>query len=186
MAQGQVSTWTPQDRQYLLDNLVRSRDAFYQEIQHLGPEQMRFHEQADRWSINEVLEHICPWEMLFAYEIHNGLQAGKQPDRIGKGLSDKEFEVNILEGTPHQALDYTRPYSYTMPRGMNSPESNQAWFLKLRNESIDYIRTTQDDLHAHFNSWGSLHQIFIYIYGNTDRHLKQIKKIKAHPSFPKS
>jgi hypothetical protein len=181
----QTNEWTPKDRQYLLDHLVRSRDELLREISGLSPEQIRFRENPDRWNINEVVEHICLWEMLFAYEIHNGIAAGKNPERIGKGRTDKDFEGFILEEKPHHALDYTKPYSYSVPRGMNSQESNRDWFLKMRNESIDYVKSTPEDLRAYFNSWGSLHQVFIYVYGHTDRHLKQIQKIKSDPAFPK-
>jgi hypothetical protein len=185
-AHSQAASWSAQDRMYMLNNLTRSRDELLKEIKGLSAAQIQFREQPGRWNINEVLEHICLWEMLFAYEVHNGLTMGKKPERMGKGMTDQEFEGFILEDKPHVALEYTKPYSYTVPRGMNTLESNRDWFLKLRTESIVYIRTTQDDLRAYFNSWGSLHQVFIYMYGHTDRHLRQIKKIKAHPGYPKS
>jgi hypothetical protein len=69
--------------------------------------------------------------------------------------------------------------------GLNELKHNEAWLVKMRNESIDYIKTTKDDLRLYFNSYGSIHQLFIYVFGHMDRHLRQIKKVKQHTNYPK-
>src|SRR5687768_15502008 len=65
--------WTENDRQYLLENLMRTRKAVEQETETLSPRQWNFKESPDRWSINEVVEHLAIWELLFDREISQAL-----------------------------------------------------------------------------------------------------------------
>ena len=179
------ASWSEADRKYLLDNLARSRDELMTETLGLSKEQWSFKESSDRWSINELVEHIARWEMLFDFEISKALSAGKQPERMKNAKADSTFFNFIMEQKKHYSLDYTKPFSFTIPMGLNDPKSNEAWFLKMRNESEEYVKSTQDDLRAYFNSYGSIHQIYIYVFGHTDRHIRQIKKVKQHPKYPK-
>jgi len=57
----------------------------------------------------------------------------------------------------------------------------------MRNESISFVETTQADLRAYFlpDSKTNTHGTFITLYGHTDRHLRQIRKVKQHPSYPR-
>jgi hypothetical protein len=179
--------WSEEDRKYLLANLIRSRDELTRATRDLSKDQWSFKESPDRWSINEVVEHVSRWEMLFDARITSSLQAGKNPERMKKTKPDSTYVNFIMEEKPHYSLDYTKPFSYSIPMGRNTLESNLAWFLKMRNELIEYIRTTNDDLRMYFNGMGStnIHQTCIYTFGHTDRHLRQISKVKKDPKYPK-
>lgn len=61
--------WIEADRQNLLQNLTRSRDELIAETKGLTKAQAEFKESADRWSINQIVEHIGYWEMLLAHDI---------------------------------------------------------------------------------------------------------------------
>lgn len=181
----QATLWTESDKKYLLENLIRSRDELIKETEGLTEKQWNFKESPDRWSINQVVEHIGYWEMLLQHESSNGFEAGPQPERVKSARPDSEFVSFIMEDKPHHSKEYTKPFTYTIPMGINSLKNNMAWYLKMRNESIDYLKSTSDDLRLYFNSYGSIHQLYIYVFGHTDRHLRQIKKIKQHPDYPK-
>lgn len=179
------STWTGADRKYLLDNLVRSREELIKETQGLSKAQWVFKESPDRWSINQLVEHIARWEMLFDHEISRSLSNGKQSERMKTPKADSTFFNFIIEQKKHNSLDYTKPFSYTIPMGNNDPAANLEWFLKMRNESIDFVRTTHEDFRTYFNEWGDIQQIYIYVFGHTDRHLRQIRKVKKDEKYPK-
>ena len=53
-----VPIWTEEDRKYLLDNLIRSKEEIIAETKNLTKEQWNFKESPDRWSINQIVEHI--------------------------------------------------------------------------------------------------------------------------------
>ena len=72
--------------------------------------------------------------------------------------------------------------------GLNDGKTNVAWFLKMREESIAYLKTATEDLRTYYLKPGrpNIHQVYITIFGHTERHLRQVRKIKANSNYPKS
>ena len=182
----EVKQWTEMDRRYLLENLNRSKAELVKETEGLTKEQWNFKETPDRWSINQVVEHIAIWEMLISHDISRALADGPKPDLSKKSRPDSVFVTFIMEEKPHISTEYTKPFTYTVPMGINEGKSNVEWFLKLRNEAISYLTTTNDDLRSYNLKPGSpnIHQRYITIFGHCDRHLRQIRKIKQHSNYP--
>lgn len=147
---GQNANWSETDRKYLLDNLTRSRDELVKETQDLTKAQWEFKESPDRWSINQIVEHIAIWELLLSHDISRAYNPGIKPERIKTAEADSTFVNFIYETSPHHSLEYTKPFSYTIPVGKNPLANNLAWFLNMRNESIEFVGKTPDDLRAYF------------------------------------
>jgi hypothetical protein len=188
LAQGQeTKQWTEADRQYLIDNLTRSRDELIKETKDLTKEQWNFKESADRWSINQIVEHLATWELLMTHDVSRMITSGPQPSLIAQAKPDSTFLGFIMEEHPHITTEYTKPFTYTVPQGINDLKNNTSWLLKMRNESIGYVAATSDDLRVYFMkpAGSNIHQRYITIFGHTDRHLRQIKKVKQHPGYPK-
>ena len=181
--------WTEEDRNYLAENLVRTREELMKETEGLSDQQWKFKEAPDRWSINEVVEHIHIWEMLLMYDVTRSLSAGIQPTLLTTAKHDDVILGFITEETPHHSLEYTKPFNYTIPMGINDLKNNVALFLKLRDQSIQYIKTSKEDLRLYARTHDkstSIHQLYIVVFGHTDRHLRQIRKIKKHINYPHS
>ena len=180
-------SWTENDRQYLLDSLINTRDKLVKETSNLTAAQWNFKESPDRWSIKEVVEHIAIWELLLSHEVSKALSAGLQPDLNKSAKPDSVYYGFIMEDKPHISIEYTKPFTYTLPMGLNDGKVNVEWFLKMRNESIEWIKITKDDLRSHYLKPGrpNIHQVYITIYGHSLRHLRQIQKIKSNPAYPK-
>ena len=183
----ETKLWTENDRQYLLANLTRSKDMLIKETAHLSAEQWNFKETDDRWSIKQVVEHIAFWELLLQREVSQDLYAGPQPELNKTAKPDSIFLGFIMQENPHIATDYTKPFTFSVPMGLNDGKNNMAWFLKMRNESIDYLTTATEDLRSYYlkSGRGNIHQVYITTFGHTDRHLRQILKIKQHPKYPR-
>lgn len=178
--------WTEADRKYLLDNLSRTRDSLTKETQNLSDAQWNFKESPDRWSIKEVVEHIDIWELLLQYEVSKAIMAGPKPEMNAKARPDSTYLNFILEQKPHISVEYTKPFTFTLPMGLDDGKNNVAWFLKMRNESIEYLKKAEEDLRNYFQPNGkNVHQVYISIFGHCERHLRQIRKIKANPDYPK-
>ena len=182
----ETKLWTEADRKYLLDNLARSRDELIRETIDLSRAQWNFKESPERWSINEIVEHIATWELLLDHEISRGLGVGPQPQLSKLAHTDSEYLAFIMEEKPHVSDEYTKPFTFTIPMGLNEGKNNLSWFLKMRNESIDFVANAREDLRAYFlkPGRGCTHQIYITLFGHTDRHLRQIRKVKQHPNYP--
>lgn len=184
----ETTMWNENDRKYLLDNLIRSRDEILKETENLSDEQWNFKESADRWSIKQVVEHIAIWELLLQREVSMDLIAGPQPELNKTAKPDSIILGFITEKKPHVSTEYTKPFTFTLPMGLNDGKNNLAWFIRMRNESIEYLKTATEDLRSYYLKPGrnNIHQVYITTFGHTDRHLRQILKIKQHPGYPKS
>jgi hypothetical protein len=179
--------WTEADRKYLILNLVRTRDSIIKETQNLTEQQWNFKESADRWSINQVVEHLAIWELLLDREVSQALVSGPKPELIKDAKPDSSILIFLMEDKPHIATEYTKPFTFTVPMGLNNGKSNLEWFLKMRNESLQYLDSTTQDLRYYFlrPGRGNVHQVYITIFAHTDRHLKQIRRVKANVNYPR-
>lgn len=184
----QLKSWTENDRHWLSDSLKITRDLLVEETENLTDAQWNFKESPDRWSIKEVVEHICYWELLLTHEISKALSQGPQPQLSKKAKPDSIYLGFILEQQQHISTDYTKPFTYTLPMGLNDGKTNVAWFLKMRNESVNFIDSTTSDLRAYFmyDKRPNIHQVYITIFGHTERHIRQVRKIKLNANYPKN
>ena len=182
----EAKRWTEADRKYLLDNLIRSQEELINETKNLTREQWLFKESPDRWSINEIVEHIALWELLLEYRITRQLQGGLQPTRAMNAIADSVVLGFIMESKKHHSPDYTQPFTYTLPMGLNDPEYNLAWASKLRKEAIRHVSEESTDLRQYYvgDSESNTHQVYITLFGHADRHLRQIRQVKGHPNYP--
>ena len=176
--------WTEADRRYTVDNLKRTRDELTRETEHLTDAQWHFHESPDRWSIAEVVEHLALFEIIWAREIGMGIRNTARPDLIATSRPDSYYHDFIMEDKLHQSQAYSRP------TGFIQGKNNLTFFRTLRDQAITFADTTQADMRAQFEltatqSPRNMHQVYIYQWGHIDRHLRQIRKIKQHPNYPK-
>lgn len=178
--------WTEADRKYLLDNLIRSKEEIIAETKNLTKEQWNFKESPYRWSINQIIEHICLWELIQMNEISVALQMGPMPD-FPQHLPDSIF-INKDPKRLHKNIttDYTKPFTYGVPLGNNEGKNNIIWFTTMRNESIDYLKKTNDNIRIHYICFGpNIHQRYMMFFQHSFRHLGQIREVKTHPKYPK-
>lgn len=182
-AQEAKSLWTEADRQYTLDNMRRTRDALIKETENLTPKQWAFRDSTNRWSIAEVVEHLALWEIVWSREISMGSRSKPQPELNATSSPDSYYTTFIMEDKPHVAPDFA------VPTGFIQGKNNLTFFLRGREQAIKFVETTKLDLRAHFELTNTqyprnMHQVLIYQWGHVDRHLKQIRKLKAHKDYP--
>jgi len=178
--------WTEADRKFLLDNLIRTKEEIIKETNGLTQKQWNFKENPDRWSINQIVEHIALWEILFMHEISGALAMEPNstfpyaPDSIFFGQDPKGLKQN-------NAMDYTKPFSFAIPLGNNEGKNNVIWLMSMRNESIDYLKKETKNIRLQYNycTGANVHQYYIRLFSHADRHLRQLRKVKAHPNYPK-
>ena len=184
-ALAQQKLWSEADRQYQLENFRRTREALVKETADLSQAQWHFRESPDRWSIAEVVEHLALWEVIFARETSIALRSNPTPELNQTSRPDSYYLDFVLEEKSHSSPDYSRP------TGFIQGKNNLTYFLNLRDQTINFISSTPSDLKAHFEPTGggqfrNVHQIYIVQWGHVDRHLRQIRKVKAHPNYPKN
>ncbi|MEP7267105.1 MAG: DinB family protein [Saprospiraceae bacterium] len=183
----ETKLWSEEDRKYLIDNLTRTRESVINETKNLSQAQWNFKELPDRWSINQIVEHLAYWELLLEREVSQALVAGPKPELTKNAKTDSSVIAFLKEERQHITTEYTKPFTFTVPMGLNEGKNNLAWFLNMRNEGIGFTDSTTTDLRYYFlrPGRGNVHQVFITIFAHTDRHLKQIRKVKLNKNFPK-
>ncbi|MGB4971984.1 MAG: DinB family protein [Cyclobacteriaceae bacterium] len=181
-----VPVWTEADRKYLLDNLIRSKEELIAATRNLTTAQWNFKESPDRWSINQIIEHICLWELIQMNEVSVALQMGPFPDYTHY-LSDSLFISPDPERLKRNiTTDYSKPFTYGVPLGNNEGKDNMTWLITMTNESIEFLKTDTRNIRIHYINFGpNIHQRYMMVFQHMFRHLGQIRDVKAHPNYPK-
>ncbi|MFC5410913.1 DinB family protein [Larkinella bovis] len=183
--QSPTRLWTTADQQYTVENLKRTRDELVRETATLTDAQWHFHETPERWSIAEIVEHLALWKIIWAREISIGMRNKPQPELNQTSRPDSYYKNFIMEDKPHQSPDLSKPTGFI--RG----KDNLTFFLQHREQAIAFAEKTTADLRAQFEFTATgdnprnMHQVYLYQWGHVDRHLRQIRKVKAHPTYPK-
>ena len=179
------SIWTEADRKFLVANLERTKLEIIEQTKSLTSEQWAFKEDSAKWTIGQVLEHLGLYERIFAQEADIMLSSTPEPQLDSNSLPDTSYINWMNDPSPHKAEWNAEPL------GFMKGSDNLSFFLFGRDHIIDFVRNTTYDLKAHYTyRWGdekrrSIHALMVVHFGHTDRHLKQIKRIKANPQFPK-
>jgi hypothetical protein len=184
----QTTPLTPAERDAALKHLQTTHDAFIQSISGLSEKQWRFKPAPDRWSVAEVAEHITISESALLGMVQK--QVMTSPAAPEKRAEVQGKDEKILTAVPDrshkaQAPEFLKPTN----RWANHDELAKA-FEEERKATMDYVKTTNDDLRDHFSPHPVLgpmdaYQWILLISAHSERHTKQIAEVKADPNFPK-
>jgi hypothetical protein len=179
---------TAEEREVALKSLQATRDAFLKSIAGLSEKQWRFKPAPDRWSVAEVSEHIAVSESTLLGLVQTKFMTSPAaPEKRTEVAGKDEIVLEKVPDRSHkaQAPEFLKPTN----RWATREELTKA-FEASRQATMDYIRTTNDDLRDHFGphpAMGTLdaYQWILLISAHSERHTKQIEEVKADPNFPK-
>jgi hypothetical protein len=182
------TTLTAEEREVALKSLQATRDAFLKSIAGLSEKQWRFKPAPDRWSVAEVSEHIAVAEStIFGLVETKFMTSPAAPEKRAEVAGKDQLVLTKVPDRSHkvQAPEFLKPTN----RWATEADLVKA-FEASRQETIDYIRTTNDDLRDHFGPHpvlGTLdcYQWILLISAHSERHTEQIEEVKADPNFPK-
>jgi uncharacterized damage-inducible protein DinB len=187
-AQTAPTPLTAQEREFALQQFQTTRDNFLKSIAGLSQKQWTFKPAPDRWSVAEVAEHIAVSEStLFGLVTQRIMQSPAAPE---KREQVKGKDQMILERMPDRSHKAQAP-EFLRPTGRWATEADLTKaFEDSRKTTMDYIRTTNDDLRDHFFDhpvFGTMdgYQWLLLISAHSARHTEQIEEVKADPNFPK-
>jgi hypothetical protein len=179
---------TSQEREAAIKQFQTTRDNFLKSISGLSEKQWTFKPAPDRWSVAEVAEHITVSEgTLLGLVQKQIVQSPAAPEKREQVKGKDELILTRVPDRSHkaQAPEFLRPTG----RWDNEGDLTKA-FEERRAATIEYIRTTNDDLRDHFFDhpvFGTLdgYQWLLLISAHSARHTEQIEEVKADPNFPK-
>jgi hypothetical protein len=176
---------TDKERETALALLARSRTAVLNAVEGVSEEQARWRPAADRWSILEYIEHLAVSD--------DGLVA-----LVKKSLETPPYQESDEEHRAREQKIRATP----IPRGVNhAPESLRpsarfgslaeavSAFLAARERTVEYARSTTDDLRNHFAPHPVLGSMDAYqwLCGNArhaESHAAHVVEIRGMPDFP--
>ena len=182
------ATLSADERDAALKNLQATHDAFLKSIAGLSDKQWKFKPAPDRWSVAEVSEHIAVSESGIFGFVHGQIMTS--PAAPEKRAEVKVTDQQILTLVPDRSHKAQAPEFLKPTNRFATREELIKSFEDSRKATMDYVRTTNDDLRDHFGPHPLLgtmdaYQWILLISAHSERHTKQIEEVKADPNFPK-
>ncbi len=176
------------ERNRAMSELHATRKQFLDAVEGLTPAQWNFKPSDGAWSVAEIAEHIAVSEdQLFVLITKKLMTSPADPSKraLVRGKDEQVLKEIEDRTTKHKA-----PESLTPKHRWGDMQAVAAHFKESRDRTIEYVKTTKDDLRDHFVAHPVLkdldgYQWVLVIAGHTDRHVQQINEVRASPSFPK-
>jgi DinB superfamily len=172
---------TQRDREDLVSHLQMTESWLVDEVSPLSPAQLNFRMAPGKWTVAEVVEHLVIADPTYWQLFQDGMKAPHK--HLEKQATDADVLWYGINRMQHQKTEPRKD-----PKGQPI-EIRQALdsFRKLHSMMLDYARTTDQDLRGHtVPEWGvDAYQCLLEISTHTQRHILQIREIKADSGFPK-
>jgi hypothetical protein len=173
-----------EDREHLQVHFEMTGQMLAEQVRGLSPAQLEYKASPDRWSIREVVSHLAVAEPDYWRDLQKAVKA--PPDMKDKKSVATDADimwygidrvVHTKTGGGHEKVDTYKNLGEALAK-----------FEALHATMLAYIKTTNDDLRAH--SFGDKELIdcwqwMLEISTHAERHIQQIREIKADPNFPK-
>ena len=177
MAAGPI---TSGDRQRLLAHLEMTEAWLVSEVDGLSDAQLSFRMKPESWSIKDVVEHLAIAEPQYWTNLQDSM---KQPTGYKSESTDAAILWYGIDRTNRQTTGEAR-----VPKGQYATAQDAlAAVRKLRATMTQFARETQDDLRGRQLKDGNMdvYQWLLMISTHSQRHILQIREVKAHPAYPK-
>jgi len=176
-----ATAMTGLERQRLVAHLEMTGTWLVDEVAGLSPAQVQFRRAPGTWSIIEVIDHLLVAEPIYWQDLQKALKA--PPSRLTRGGTDEDILWYGIDRTARQkavAAEEPKGQLRDLDQGLND-------FRALHAQMLQYARTTSDDLRGHVvaREGCDAYQWLLLISTHEQRHILQIREIKADPKFPK-
>ncbi|HEY7499135.1 MAG TPA: DinB family protein [Vicinamibacterales bacterium] len=171
---------TVQERSHLVAHLQMTGGWLVDEVSTLTPQQLAFRPSADSWTIMQVLEHLVVVGPIYWNDLQKSLRGKPSPPLATSG------DANILWYGIDRAWREKAIPSEVPPGKLKDLKEGLEAYRKQHTQLLEYIRTTKDDLRGHHvdRQGCDAYQWALLISTHEQRHILQIREIKAHPNFP--
>jgi len=176
-----AASLTKLERQRLVAHLEMTESWLVDEVSGLSSAQLQFRRAPGVWTIMEVVDHLLVAEPIYWENLQKAMKA---PPSSHKGFSaDADILWYGIDRTQRQ-----KAVPAEEPKGqLRDLQAGLDAFRKLRGQMLQYARTTDDDLRSHVveREGCDAYQWLLLISTHGQRHILQIREIKADPQFPK-
>jgi DinB superfamily len=171
---------TEGDRQRLLAHLDMTGAWLASEVSGLSEAQLKFRMTPESWSITDVVEHLAVAEGQYWTSVQESMKKAPVPTK--PEATDAAILWYGIDRTNRQKTGEARVPTGRWPTVQGSLEE----FSKRRATMREYAKSTGEDLRGHALIDGNMdvYQWFLMISTHSQRHILQIREIKAHAGYP--
>jgi DinB family protein len=176
---------TDKERESALKRLTRTRQDLLDAVAGVTEAQARWKPAPDRWSILEYVEHLAVSDDELIAMIDRSLKTPARPEteEERRAREQKIRETPIARGV-------NRAPEMLQPAGKFASLADAvAAFQAARERTLEYARTTREDLRSHFTPHTVLGPLdgYQWLTGNAhhaETHAGHIREIRSMPGFP--
>lgn len=174
------------DRAKLVEQLESSQALLTQTVAGLSAAQFNFRPAEGKWSILECIEHISMAEGAIFQWIGGSL---KEPADSSRRSEIKVTDENLIQQVPNRSQKFNAPEMLQPKGSFATGEAGVKAFSEARAKTIEYAKTTQDDLRNHYMehpAFGTIdtYQGMLLLAAHSKRHILQMQEVKTDPKFP--
>jgi hypothetical protein len=172
---------TPLERQRLLAHFDMTTSWLIDEVSNLSQAQLEFRRAPGTWTVMEVVEHLVMVGQIYWDDLRRSVQAppgarassNRDVDILWYGIDRTNREIALVSETPKGQLRDLRT-------ALDEYRKQHARF-------VDYFKTTKDDLRSRYveRQGSDAYQWSLLISTHVQRHILQIREIKADTKFPR-
>jgi uncharacterized damage-inducible protein DinB len=176
-----ASPLTTIERQRLLAHLEMTERWLLDEVSALSPKQLDFRPAATSWTVREVMDHLVVVGTIYWDDLQNAL---KKPATGRQNLSrDEDILWYGIDRTNRE-----KAIPPELPKGRAQDfAAALAAFRRDHARLSEFIKSTTADLRAHIveRQQCDAYQWALLISTHEQRHILQIREIKAHADYPR-
>jgi hypothetical protein len=169
------------ERQRLIAHLEMTESWLVSEVSGLSPAQLQFRPAPGVWTVLEVVEHLTVAEPIYWQNLQDAMKAPPSSQKAFR--TDADVLWYGIDRTDRQkAVPAEAPKGQLRELGPGLDA-----FRKMHVRMLQYARTTNDDLRGHVvqREASDAYQWLLLISAHEQRHILQIREIKAAEGFPK-
>ena len=174
------------DKAFLNNYFKATFDTLQKRVNGLSQAQLNFKPAADKWSVNQCLEHIILTEkMLFKF----AKEAVEKPANPDKRKDIKSTDDDILKGITDRSFKAKAGDELTGNGKYSNASIALNDLMNDRTQIMEYIKNQSvEDLRNHISDspFGPIdaYQSLLFVAGHTARHTLQIEEVMSNKNFP--
>ena len=179
-------TLTQKDRDAGVKYLEETRKNFIDSIKNVSDAQWTFKAGPDRWSIAETAEHIIVSERFMMQLVQEKILKGPKAGADAARIPDQKVIAVITD----RSQKAKAPEVLTPTHRYPSREALIKEFEKSRQATIDFVKTTPEDLRAWISPHPAMKDLDAYQWvlltsAHSARHTAQIAEVMTATGYPK-
>jgi hypothetical protein len=170
------------EREHLVAHLQMTQFWLTDEVSALSTAQLNFRPASDRWTIAEVVQHLVVAEPNYWKMLNDALKL--PPKKLDKQATDADV---LWYGIDRTQREKTSADQNPKDQKIDAAQALKT-FLNMHAKLLEMARSSQEDLRGHaVPDWGGdAYQCLLEISTHEQRHILQIREVKASAGFPKT